>query len=55
MRRTTSVLERSYLEHIFDNADHESPEEKAIRDVEQIPGINIIDRNKRKERPAKLI
>ena len=29
--------EKNYLEQIFDNEDYESPEEKAIKSVEQVP------------------
>ncbi len=41
MRRNQLVQEINYLDVIFNDNDYESPEEKAIRGVEQLPDRSL--------------
>lgn len=50
MRRKQTNEDKNYLDIIFDNNDYESPEEKAIRSVETLPSIALIDSAERSER-----
>lgn len=41
MQKRQKIVEKNYLEVIFDDNDYESPEEKAIQSIEQLPNDNL--------------